>query len=976
MTEIENNPMGADKDFKRNAIIKATLNNIHHTALGLTILFVAFAIIDFLSVYDSTRFISMGVAAVTAIIFLGLYFTFKKHRFSEQHILTITGGMALLVVVNILMHVYVENDLRETIMLVILIIASGYFLLSSGLYAGVLALTMAGWGGVVFLLGASGESVMDFGVGIVLGIFTSGMIHLSRRRMVFRYENLIRNEQLAKAELKAKEVRYRALFDQTGDAIFIANPNGDIQEVNPVATNMLGYSEAELLQMNLFDLVARENKAKSSKRLVAMLKGEKLDVNECRYVKKDGSKLSVEVDASALFNSDHNVVQVQNIVRDITERKMAAEEIHRQKQYFEALVRHIPVAIVTLNFDNQVIDCNPAFVDLFGYQLTEIEGQSLDEIIAPHDLAEATSATSSVQNGQIVHLTSQRTRKDGSLVDVEIFGVPVTVNGVREGLLAIYHNISTLEEARKAAEDAAKTKSEFLANMSHEIRTPLNAITGMASLLQATELNREQVDFVDTIRSSTDALLTIINDILDFSKIEAGKMMLEKQPFYLRDVVESSLDLTVTKAVERHVELAYLLHEGTPLRVIGDVTRLRQVLVNLLSNAIKFTSDGEVYVQVERVRNLKDFKQEIQFSVSDTGIGIAPERMDRLFKSFSQVDSSTTRKYGGTGLGLSISKQLVEMMGGRIWVESEIGKGSTFYFTVVLKVAPGTGQLEPLGEQPSLAGLRVLVVDDNATNRMIVSKHVEAWGMQATAVESGPAALALIRNEQRFDFAILDMMMPEMDGAELANEIRKSISYEEMPLIMLSSLGYQSIQDKSSEFAAFLHKPLKPSQLFDLLIAIQDDRPVQQKQIVHEQQFDENLAETHPLRILLAEDNVVNQKVAQGILGKMGYTADLASNGKEAVEALERQTYDVVLMDVQMPEMDGIEATEFIRANIAKESQPWIVAMTANALDGHREEYLAVGMDDYVSKPVNIKELVKALKRATPIGPLQVHDRS
>lgn len=649
------------------------------------------------------------------------------------------------------------------------------------------------------------------------------------------------------------------------------------------------------------------------------------------------------------------------------ENKIIHEEILRQKEYFETLVLNSPVAIVTLNTQNQIYEINPAFTNLFGFTAEEAIGRSIDELVNSEEtFGEAVAITRQVTEGNVEHHIARRQRKDGIMVDVEIFGVPVIVKGVKVGILAIYHDISDLQEARLKAESATLAKSEFLANMSHEIRTPLNAVIGMTNLMLDTPLNPEQKDFIETIRTSGDGLLSVINDILDFSKIEAGRLDLESQPFELIDTVESAVYLLAQRAAEKGIELLYLIGEETPQIILGDSTRLRQVLVNLLSNAIKFTEKGEIFTSVHS-NKVNDFLYEIEFSVRDTGIGIPEDRRDRLFQSFSQVDASTTRKYGGTGLGLSISKRLVEKMGGSMWFESQYGKGSTFHFTIRVSVADAPENVSITKGPSYMDEKRILIVDDNQTNRQILSHQITSWKMTPYLVESGQQALEWLENNIRVDAAILDFQMPEMDGQMLAASIHKLRKTQNLPLIMLSSFGNQDEKHNSSDFIAFLSKPVRPSRLYETLTSIFANKPVKVREERNLDQLDHDMAEKHPLHILLADDNTINQKVGLRILERLGYRADTAASGVEVLESLQRQTYDVILMDVQMPEMDGIETTQKIRKDWPPDRQPRIIAMTAHSLEGDRERFLSAGMDDYLSKPVQIIELVMALEKCINI---------
>src|SRR5947209_1196608 len=785
------------------------------------------------------------------------------------------------------------------------------------------------------------------------------------------------------------------VIESMSDAVIVMDLRHRITDLNPAAERLLGRPRSEV--------VGRPSLQAASAWFEQIQRFYHVPTaHEELVLTLDGTPHFFDLRISPLADRHGSTSGRLVVLRDITERKQAMEALERareeqaasahenarlyqeaneQRQYFEALMNNSPIAVASTDLDDRIVTCNQAFEQLFGSSQVQVVGRSLVEVISsPKYYAEVERNLSRIKQGEVIHVM---TRWLGRHLEAQ--GVPVLVDGRIVGVLGLYLDITerkqameALEQARAEAEAANEAKSAFLAMMSHEIRTPMNAIIGMTGLLLDTDLTFEQRDYAETVRFSSDALLTIINDILDFSKIEAGKLELEQQPFDLRECLESALDLLAARATEKGLDLAYLLDEQVPVAVYGDLTRLRQIVVNLLSNAVKFTEKGEVVLSVEAKEKNDDGRAhmeeheggrfyELHFAVTDTGIGISEEGMARLFRSFSQVDASTTRRYGGTGLGLAISKRLAEQMGGSMWVESQPGVGTTFHFTIRTQAAPAQWRPYLDTSQPQLAGKRILIVDDNATNRSILTLQTQSWGMLPYAYASGQEALAQVQAGIPLDVAILDMQMPDMDGLMLAEQIHRSRKAQTFPLIMLTSLGRRDIDMRGVQFAAFLHKPIKPSQLYNTLVALfagqEQVQPIPPSTEATSGRFDAALAQRLPLRILLAEDNTVNQKLAVRLLERMGYRADVVANGLEVLEALQRQSYDVILMDVQMPEMDGLEASRVIHEDWPIEDRPHIVALTANAMQGDREECMAAGMDDYLTKPIQIKALQEALER-------------
>ena len=814
--------------------------------------------------------------------------------------------------------------------------------------------------------------------------------------------------QANRDELVVRERLLRTVIDTIPDHIYVKDTEARATLRNQASARAMGYTDpAQSVGQSDLDAAPEQGRIAFTDDLQVLETGEAI-VDKVERDTDGGWLLTTKV---PLRGARGEVVGLVGVSRDVTAQKTAEQALRTAKETAEAqkheaersrhmlrtVIDAVPDVIVVLRAGGEVAMLNAAATkDFGGREVSDIENTRLADLLPPEEakLLSDGYATIADRNEPVLDMPHTRTvdGEERSFVTSRIpisgpsgtvvVGVSRDVTEQEHARRALVESKEMAETAREAAEAATRAKSEFLANMSHEIRTPMNGVIGMTSLLMDTPLDREQRDFVETIRTSGDALLTIINDILDFSKIEAGMLSLEVHPFEVRKAVEEALDLVAQPAAEKGVELAYLIEDGVPRTIKGDVTRVRQVLVNLLSNAVKFTPSGSVCVRVTATPTdaAAGALAQVLFAVEDTGIGIAPDKLDLVFESFSQADASTTRKFGGTGLGLTICRHLTEMMGGEMGVESELGAGSTFRFSIEAEVAASERRVFLHSEQPALEGRRVLIVDDNDVNREILTKLSSRWRMTSDEARSGAEGIEAAqraRAEGRpYDLVLLDMQMPEMDGLEVA----RALTGPDGPVIvMLTSISREGGMRQVAREAGvhrLLYKPTKPSQLYDALIEAFDGRPSTQPAATPDgavatawiSRPDPTL-DPASIRILLAEDNVVNQKVALRLLARLGHDADVVANGAEALASVEARAqaggvYDVVFMDVQMPEMDGLEANRRIRASAAVVDQPWIVSLTANAMEGDREDCLASGADDYLPKPVQLSSMREALERA------------
>lgn len=774
----------------------------------------------------------------------------------------------------------------------------------------------------------------------------------------------VKNEELQWENLERKRAEeiigrgkqeWEATFDSVADMIILTDLDGNIIRCNRSTIQYFKTTYNELIGKSLNNVLYGDNGSNQD-----ILKTNK---EEVQFPSLDG-----------WFNVTHYPIQMESsphgtiyIVRDVTKQKLDQAEIVKQKQFFEALSQNSPIAIVILDQDHNIVSCNLAFEELYNYEEKEVIGKNLDQLITTEDTRSgAIDLSKKALDGPVFH-TGKRVRKDGTFVDVELFGVPVIVDGETIGLLALYHDITELVRARQEAIEADEAKSEFLANMSHEIRTPMNGIIGMIELALDTQLSPTQVDYMRTALESAEALLSLLNDILDFSKIEARQLDLELIDFNLRNTVENIAHSLAKRAYDKNLEMACLIHHDVPSYLIGDPGRLRQILGNLAGNAIKFTQRGEVVIRAEPLSETETHAT-IRFSVEDTGIGIPRDRREEIFERFTQADGSTTRKYGGTGLGLSISKQLVGMMSGEMGLESEEGKGSTFWFTSVFEKQKDQ-PVAPMVKSVALKELHVLGIDDNATNRMILSRMLMNFGCRIETVNGGAEGLDELRSAEKqgdpYKIVLLDMQMPEMDGEQTVKAIKDDPLIQDVTVVILTSIGHRGDAARLRELGCegYLLKPIKRQQLHDALLAVigqkQTEELKEEPRLITQHLISEQ--KRRHFKILLAEDNQINRKLAITLIQKAGYKVDPVENGLQAVSSLKQREYSLVLMDVQMPEMDGFEATKEIRKMESGGRHIPIIAMTAHAMKGDRERCLSAGMDDYVSKPINPQEMYKTI---------------
>jgi two-component system sensor histidine kinase/response regulator len=681
---------------------------------------------------------------------------------------------------------------------------------------------------------------------------------------------------------------------------------------------------------------------------------------EYRIIRPDGEIRWIWARTFPVRSETGVVTRLIGIAQDVTERHHA----EKMRAFLASIVESSDDSIIGTDLDGRILSWNRGAEKLFGYTAEEAIGKPIT-LLFPAD--RQTDAMNSLEkfrrNEHIERFESIRMGKHGRPLEVSVILSPIRdALGQLQGISAIYRDITAskladaeLVKAKEAAEAASQAKSTFLATMSHEIRTPMNGILGMTEVVLDSDLTVDQRESLDLVHLSAESLLAVINDILDFSKIEAGKMEFESIPFDLCESVGETMKTLGFRAQQKGLELVYDVRPDVPAGLLGDPGRLRQILVNLVGNAIKFTEQGEILVSVELESQIPEAVQ-LHFAVKDTGVGIAAEKQDKIFESFSQADGSMTRKYGGTGLGLTICSRLVEMMGGRIWVESQLGQGSTFHFTTRLGIQTETFEPAVPLHRAQLRDLPVLIVDDNSTNRRVLVEILSRWGMKPTAVEGGRAALFALqaaKNDGRpFPLILLDGQMPEVDGFTLAQQIQEHPDLAPATIMMLTSadqLGDATLCRKLG-ISAYLVKPIRQLQLLDMICKSLQPAPPDR-------------ADTGRSRVLVAEDNMVNQTLARRLLEKRGYDVSVVGNGLAALAAIENQSFDIVLMDLQMPDMDGLETTAAIRQlELVTGNRVPIVAMTAHALKGDQERCLAGGMDGYISKPIRQDELYTTIE--------------
>ena len=794
----------------------------------------------------------------------------------------------------------------------------------------------------------------------------------------------ITEQRVAEEALKRSEEKYRELVENANSIILRIDTTGNITFVNEFAQRFFGYGEDELLGRNVIGTIVPHEQYATERDFQLMIEDIGLNpdchantINE--NMRRNGQRVWIAWTNKPILNKNRQVVEILCVGNDITERKRAEAVLKEREDKYNKFFKTSRDCVFISSKDGSWIDMNDAAVELFGYSSSEELMQvNIQNIYAnPEERAKHISIIA--ECGFSREFPVDLRRKDGTvrhtlITSVARYDAEGNVIGFQGTIRDITERKRAEEEMRKAkeaAEAANQAKSRFLANMSHEIRTPMNGVIGMAGLLLESKLTPEQHQYAEIVRSSGEALLGVINDILDFSKIEARKLGLEIADFNLQSVLESVAALLAIKTSEKGLELICELEPGTPSLLRGDAGRVRQVLMNLLGNAVKFTHKGEVAIRVG-IENADERSATLRFTVSDTGIGFRKDKATSLFEPFVQGDGSLTRRYGGTGLGLTISKQLVEMMGGQIGVESQEGRGSAFWFTSVFEKQSLPGKFES-DERTSLQGAKVLVVDDNASNRSLVVRLLKSWGCRPAESADANSALAQLRWAARradhFHVALLDMTLPGINGEELGGQIAADPHLEHTALVLMTPFGLRRKGDRARlqalRFAGQVSKPIWGQSLKDSLLALSSDRTTPAPSEVAVRPDPVIPPIKHHARILVAEDNLMNQKVAVAMLKKLGYDATLAASGVEVLQALSSGDYGVVLMDCEMPEMDGYEATRCIRERRTRvrNSDIPIIALTADVISGDREKCLQAGMNDFLAKPVEPRHLAETLEK-------------